>query len=77
MGNRKNKTRGIYATMWNMGPLFNTMRGFSILYSCDSYRCFLSLLGVFLVTRNREKEHLPQSYVDLGNIPGKTVFFHL
>ncbi|XP_036904152.1 NIPA-like protein 2 isoform X2 [Sturnira hondurensis] len=33
--------------------------------------CLLSFLGVFLVTRNREKEHLPQSYVDFGNIPGK------
>lgn len=27
-----------------------------------------------MVTRNREKEHLPQSYIDLGNIPGKTVY---
>ncbi|XP_006900085.1 PREDICTED: NIPA-like protein 2 [Elephantulus edwardii] len=34
------------------------------------FGCFLSFLGVFLVTRNREKEHLPQSYVDFGNIPG-------
>lgn len=33
--------------------------------------CLLSFLGVFLVTRNREKEHLPQSYIDFGNIPGK------
>ncbi|XP_070078485.1 NIPA-like protein 2 isoform X2 [Equus przewalskii] len=35
------------------------------------FGCFLSFLGVFLVTRNREKEHLPQSYIDFGNIPGK------
>ncbi|XP_048214890.1 NIPA-like protein 2 isoform X2 [Perognathus longimembris pacificus] len=33
--------------------------------------CFLSFLGVFLVTRNREKEPLQQSYVDFGNVPGK------
>lgn len=26
---------------------------------------------MFLVTRNREKEHLPQSYIDFGNVPGK------
>ncbi|GAB5584135.1 NIPA-like protein 2 isoform X1 [Prionailurus iriomotensis] len=31
--------------------------------------CFLSFLGVFLITRNRDKEHLPQSYIDFGNIP--------
>ncbi|XP_036120045.1 NIPA-like protein 2 [Molossus molossus] len=35
------------------------------------FGCFLSFLGVFLVTRNREKEHLPQSYIDFGNIPGE------
>ncbi|GAB1299296.1 NIPA-like protein 2 [Apodemus speciosus] len=35
------------------------------------FGCFLSFLGVFLVTRNREKEHLQQSFVDFGNIPGK------
>nr|KAF6405371.1 NIPA like domain containing 2 [Rousettus aegyptiacus] len=35
------------------------------------FGCFLSFLGVFLVTRNREKEHLSQSYIDFGNIPGK------
>ncbi|XP_034867497.1 NIPA-like protein 2 isoform X4 [Mirounga leonina] len=35
------------------------------------FGCFLSFLGVLLVTRNREKEHLPQSYIDFGNIPGK------
>lgn len=29
---------------------------------------------MFLVTRSREKEHLPQSYIDFGNIPGKTVY---
>ncbi|KAM6215111.1 NIPA-like protein 2 [Rhynchocyon petersi] len=34
------------------------------------FGCFLSFLGVFLVTRNREKEHLQQSYIDFGNIPG-------
>uniref|UniRef100_A0A8C0NM47 NIPA like domain containing 2 n=1 Tax=Canis lupus familiaris TaxID=9615 RepID=A0A8C0NM47_CANLF len=33
------------------------------------FGCFLSFLGVFLVTRSREKEHLPQSYIDFGNIP--------
>ncbi|XP_040350016.1 NIPA-like protein 2 isoform X1 [Herpailurus yagouaroundi] len=35
------------------------------------FGCFLSFLGVFLITRNRDKEHLPQSYIDFGNIPGK------
>nr|XP_036851491.1 NIPA-like protein 2 isoform X4 [Manis javanica] len=35
------------------------------------FGCFLSFLGVFLVTRSREKKHLPQSYIDFGNIPGK------
>ncbi|XP_077928310.1 NIPA-like protein 2 isoform X1 [Halichoerus grypus] len=35
------------------------------------FGCFLSFLGVLLITRNREKEHLPQSYIDFGNIPGK------
>lgn len=35
------------------------------------FGCFLSFLGVFFITRNREKEHLPQSYIDFGNIPGK------
>lgn len=29
---------------------------------------------MLLITRNREKEHLPQSYIDFGNIPGKTVY---
>ncbi|XP_077023424.1 NIPA-like protein 2 isoform X2 [Tamandua tetradactyla] len=35
------------------------------------FGCFLSFLGVLLVTRNREKEHLQQSYIAFGNIPGK------
>ncbi|XP_049709742.1 NIPA-like protein 2 isoform X2 [Elephas maximus indicus] len=35
------------------------------------FGCFLSFLGVFLVTRNREREHLQQPYIDFGNIPGK------
>ncbi|KAJ8785155.1 hypothetical protein J1605_007711 [Eschrichtius robustus] len=35
------------------------------------FGCFLSFLGVVLVTRNREKEHLPQSYIDFGHVPGK------
>ncbi|XP_006859251.1 PREDICTED: NIPA-like protein 2 [Chrysochloris asiatica] len=35
------------------------------------FGCFLSFFGVFLVTRNREKERLQQSYIDLGDIPGK------
>ncbi|XP_066873188.1 NIPA-like protein 2 isoform X3 [Kogia breviceps] len=35
------------------------------------FGCFLSVLGVVLVTRNREKEHLPQSYIDFGHVPGK------
>ncbi|KAM4865299.1 NIPA-like protein 2 isoform 2-T2 [Thomomys bottae] len=35
------------------------------------FGCFLSFLGVFLVTRNREKEHLQQPYIDFGNILGK------
>ncbi|XP_051015422.1 NIPA-like protein 2 isoform X1 [Acomys russatus] len=35
------------------------------------FGCFLSFLGVFLVTRNREKEHLQQPFIDFGNIPGK------
>ncbi|XP_055402561.1 NIPA-like protein 2 isoform X1 [Bubalus kerabau] len=37
------------------------------------FGCFLSFLGVVLVTRNREKEHLPQSYIDFGNVPGKQI----
>uniref|UniRef100_A0A8D2AU15 NIPA like domain containing 2 n=1 Tax=Sciurus vulgaris TaxID=55149 RepID=A0A8D2AU15_SCIVU len=37
------------------------------------FGCFLSFLGVFLVTRNREKEHLQQSYIDFGNIPDKAL----
>ncbi|XP_006241606.1 NIPA-like protein 2 isoform X2 [Rattus norvegicus] len=35
------------------------------------FGCFLSFLGVFLVTRNREREYLQQSFIDFGNIPGK------
>ncbi|XP_055980914.1 NIPA-like protein 2 [Sorex fumeus] len=35
------------------------------------FGCFLSFLGVVLVTRNREKEHLSQPYIDFGNVPGK------
>uniref|UniRef100_A0A8C6RQM8 NIPA-like domain containing 2 n=1 Tax=Nannospalax galili TaxID=1026970 RepID=A0A8C6RQM8_NANGA len=35
------------------------------------FGCFLSFLGVFLVTRNREKEQSNQSFIDFGNIPGK------
>ncbi|XP_055476156.1 NIPA-like protein 2 isoform X1 [Psammomys obesus] len=35
------------------------------------FGCFLSFLGVFLVTRNREKEHLQQPFIGFGNIPGK------
>ncbi|XP_052603565.1 NIPA-like protein 2 isoform X4 [Peromyscus californicus insignis] len=35
------------------------------------FGCFLSFLGVFLVTRNRENDHLQQSFIDFGNIPGK------
>ncbi|EHB05747.1 NIPA-like protein 2 [Heterocephalus glaber] len=35
------------------------------------FGCFLSFLGVVLVTRNREKEHLQQSIIDFGSIPGK------
>ncbi|TKC41567.1 hypothetical protein EI555_015690, partial [Monodon monoceros] len=35
------------------------------------FGCFLSFLGVVLVTRNRGKEHLPQSYIDIGHVPGK------
>uniref|UniRef100_A0A4W2CT99 NIPA like domain containing 2 n=1 Tax=Bos indicus x Bos taurus TaxID=30522 RepID=A0A4W2CT99_BOBOX len=37
------------------------------------FGCFLSFLGVVLVTRNREKEHLPQPYIDFGNVPGKQI----
>ncbi|XP_072459528.1 NIPA-like protein 2 isoform X1 [Notamacropus eugenii] len=33
--------------------------------------CLLSFFGVVLVTRNRENEHLQQSYIDFGQIPGK------
>ncbi|EGW04064.1 NIPA-like protein 2 [Cricetulus griseus] len=35
------------------------------------FGCFLSFLGVFLVTRNRENGHLQQSFIDFGNIPGR------
>ncbi|XP_049629867.1 NIPA-like protein 2 [Suncus etruscus] len=35
------------------------------------FGCLLSFLGVVLVTRIREKEQLPQPYIDFGNIPGK------
>ncbi|TEA25300.1 hypothetical protein DBR06_SOUSAS1010216 [Sousa chinensis] len=35
------------------------------------FGCFLSFLGVVLVTRNRGKERLPQSYIDIGHVPGK------
>uniref|UniRef100_A0A4X2K998 NIPA like domain containing 2 n=1 Tax=Vombatus ursinus TaxID=29139 RepID=A0A4X2K998_VOMUR len=35
------------------------------------FGCFLSFFGVVLVTRNRENEHLQQSYIDFGQIPGK------
>ncbi|XP_054548063.1 NIPA-like protein 2 isoform X2 [Talpa occidentalis] len=35
------------------------------------FGCLLSFLGVLLVTRDREKEHVPRSYIDFGNIPGK------
>uniref|UniRef100_A0A8C9CL74 NIPA like domain containing 2 n=1 Tax=Phocoena sinus TaxID=42100 RepID=A0A8C9CL74_PHOSS len=37
------------------------------------FGCFLSFLGVVLVTRNRGKEHLPQSYIDIGHVPDRTL----
>ncbi|XP_074842987.1 NIPA-like protein 2 isoform X2 [Carettochelys insculpta] len=35
------------------------------------FGCLLSVLGVFVITRNREEEHLHVPYVDCGHIPGK------
>ncbi|XP_057353850.1 NIPA-like protein 2 isoform X3 [Manis pentadactyla] len=58
------KTVGIIFYQEFLGAAFLTV--FIYLFGC-----FLSFLGVFLVTRNREKKHLPQSYIDFGNIPGK------
>ncbi|XP_015416459.1 PREDICTED: NIPA-like protein 2 isoform X5 [Myotis davidii] len=52
-------------------PIFYIMLIIMIASCVFQVKCFLSFLGVLLVTRNREKEHLPQSYIDLGNIPGK------
>ncbi|XP_014405761.1 PREDICTED: NIPA-like protein 2 isoform X6 [Myotis brandtii] len=52
-------------------PIFYIMLIIMIASCVFQVKCFLSFLGVLMVTRNREKEHLPQSYIDLGNIPGK------
>ncbi|XP_065255600.1 NIPA-like protein 2 [Emys orbicularis] len=35
------------------------------------FGCLLSFLGVFVITRNREEEHLQVPYIDCGHIPGK------
>ncbi|XP_007488214.1 NIPA-like protein 2 isoform X2 [Monodelphis domestica] len=37
------------------------------------FGCFLSFFGVVLVTRNREKKHLQQSYIDIGEIPDEKI----
>uniref|UniRef100_A0A8C3FFB5 NIPA like domain containing 2 n=1 Tax=Chrysemys picta bellii TaxID=8478 RepID=A0A8C3FFB5_CHRPI len=41
------------------------------LFSQCLCRCLLSFLGVFVITRNREEEHLQVPYIDCGHIPGK------
>nr|XP_032629436.1 NIPA-like protein 2 isoform X2 [Chelonoidis abingdonii] len=35
------------------------------------FGCLLSFLGVFVITRNQEEEHLQVPYIDCGHIPGK------
>ncbi|XP_060631632.2 NIPA-like protein 2 [Anolis sagrei] len=35
------------------------------------FGCFLSFVGVFILTRNRDKECLTSFYIDHGHIPGK------
>ncbi|XP_006028060.1 NIPA-like protein 2 [Alligator sinensis] len=35
------------------------------------FGCLLSFLGVFVITRNQEAEHLQIPYIDCGHIPGK------
>ncbi|KAG6933702.1 NIPA like domain containing 2 [Chelydra serpentina] len=35
------------------------------------FGCLLSFLGVFVITQNREEEHLQVPYIDCGHIPGK------
>ncbi|XP_067391980.1 NIPA-like protein 2 [Emydura macquarii macquarii] len=35
------------------------------------FGCLISFLGVFVITRNREEEHLQIPYIDCGHIPGK------
>ncbi|XP_066480492.1 NIPA-like protein 2 [Tiliqua scincoides] len=42
------------------------LSGFMFLFGC-----FLSFVGVFVITRNRSKEHLTSFYIDYGHIPGK------
>ncbi|CAM5108617.1 unnamed protein product [Natator depressus] len=37
------------------------------------FGCLLSFLGVFVITRNREEEHLQVPYIDCGQIPGKKI----
>lgn len=42
------------------------LSGFMFLFGC-----FLSFVGVFVITRNRSKEHLTSFYINYGHIPGK------
>uniref|UniRef100_A0ACB8FF02 Uncharacterized protein n=2 Tax=Sphaerodactylus townsendi TaxID=933632 RepID=A0ACB8FF02_9SAUR len=42
------------------------LSGFMFLFGC-----LLSFIGVFLITKNRGKEHLTGFYIDYGHIPGK------
>ncbi|KAJ8781426.1 hypothetical protein J1605_007870 [Eschrichtius robustus] len=56
-------------------PIFYIMFIIMIASCVFQVKCFLSFLGVVLVTRNREKEHLPQSYIDFGHVPELKRFF--
>ncbi|XP_062987387.1 NIPA-like protein 2 [Elgaria multicarinata webbii] len=42
------------------------LSGFMFLFGC-----FLSFIGVFIITQNGGKEHLTSFYIDYGHIPGK------
>ncbi|XP_053169678.1 NIPA-like protein 2 isoform X2 [Hemicordylus capensis] len=42
------------------------LSGFMFLFGC-----FLSFLGVFIITQNGGKDHLKSFYIDYGHIPGK------
>ncbi|XP_063155608.1 NIPA-like protein 2 isoform X1 [Candoia aspera] len=42
------------------------LSGFMFLFGCS-----LTFIGVFIIARNRSKEHLTTFYIDCGHIPGK------